>query len=668
MSLFDDVDARAEIEALRKEIKKHEYSYYELDAPTVSDADYDALMRRLRELEGKYPDLVTPDSPTQRVGGEVSEMFTSVRHLSPLMSLSNAFSAEDMRDFDRRVRSLLGEGEAVEYVVEPKIDGLACSLVYENGLLVRAATRGDGVQGENVTANIRTVKTIPQRFSGDYPALLDVRGEVYMPKKAFAILNERRADSGESEFANPRNAAAGSLRQLDPKVTATRELSFFAYAAADGAKDYHADTLAMLDKLGFQVSQGYKVVRSIDEVLSVINSFASKREELAFDIDGVVVKVNSIEQQRRLGSTGKDPRWAIAWKFPAEEAETTLVKIITKTGRTGVVTPAAELEPVRLAGSTVSRATLHNFDYIAQKDIREGDRIIIHKAGDIIPEVVRVLPEKRSEDSLAYQLPTECPECSSPLYQPEGEVALRCTNEHCPALSREGLVHFVSRNAMNIDGVGPSLLNVLYTKGIVKDGADLYYLKKEDVAELERMGDKSAENAIAAIEESKRRGLARLLFALGIRHVGEKAGRTIAAHFKTIDAVLAADEDEITKLPDIGGKIAESIVSWRTVASNIDMVDRLKNAGVLTEDNQEAPADTSLAGLTFVFTGTLEHMTRDEASAIAESMGAKTSGSVSKKTSYVVAGADAGSKLEKAKALGVKVLTESEFLEFTGRR
>ena len=667
MSLFDDTGAKDEIESLRKEIREHEYKYYELDTPTISDADYDALMRRLRELEGKYPELVTSDSPTQRVGGEVSETFTGVRHLTPLMSLGNAFNEDDMREFDKRIRSLLPDGQAVEYVVEPKIDGLACSIVYEKGRLKWAATRGDGTQGENVTANIRTIRAIPHALKGSYPELLDVRGEVYMPKKAFAILNEKRVANGEAEFANPRNAAAGSLRQLDPAVTATRELSFFAYAAADGAKEYHADTLQMLTGFGFAVSLGYKRVGTIDEVLAVIAGFASRRDDLPFDIDGVVVKVNSVEQQRQLGSTGKDPRWAVAWKFPAEEAETTLVKIITKTGRTGVVTPAAELEPVRLAGSTVSRATLHNFDYIMQKDIREGDRVIIHKAGDIIPEVVRVLPEKRAESSAPYVLPTECPECSSTLYQPEGEVALRCPNEHCPALSREGLIHFVSRGAMNIDGVGPSLLSALYQKGMVRDGADLYYLKKEDISELERMGDKSAENAMSAIEESKQRGLARLLFALGIRHVGEKAARTIAAHFKNIDAVLAADEDDITMLPDIGGKIAESIVSWRTVATNLDMVERLKAAGVLTEDNQEAPQDTTFAGMTFVFTGALQ-MPRDEASKIVESMGAKTSSSVSKKTSFVVAGEDAGSKLEKANALGVKVLTEDEFLDLTGRR
>ncbi|MDR3349194.1 MAG: NAD-dependent DNA ligase LigA [Acidaminococcales bacterium] len=658
-----------EIDALRAQIRRQEYNYYVLDRPEISDAEYDALLRRLRELETAHPELKTADSPTQRVGGAVAPGFGAAQHIAPLLSLANAFSLEDLAAFDARVRGVLG-GEPVEYVVEPKIDGLACSLIYENGVLTRAATRGDGFAGENVTANIRTVRSIPLKLLEEKetaPALLDVRGEVYMSRDAFARLNQEKEDAGENGFANPRNAAAGSLRQLDPAVTARRELSFFAYAAGTGARAYHSETLGMLARLGFLVSAGYKVIKDIKEVAPLIQEYAVKRQELPFAIDGVVIKVNDAAQQERLGATGKDPRWAIAYKFPAEEAQTRLKKIILRVGRTGVVTPAAELEPVKLSGSTVSRATLHNFDYVAQKDIREGDAVIIHKAGDIIPEVVRVLPDKRPPGALPYSPPGACPECAARIERREGEVAFYCSNPRCPALGREKIVHFVSRPAMDIEGAGPKLIGALTEAGLLKDAADLYALKREDISQLERQGDKSAENLVAAIAASKGRGLARLLFALGIRHVGEKAAKALAGQFATLDRLFAAKEEEITSLPDIGGKIAESIVSWYGVPANAELIERLRAAGLAFANRPPLAADGPLKGEIFVFTGALERFTRDEAAGMVEAAGGKTASAVSKKTGYVVAGKDAGGKLEKARSLGVRVLREEEFLALLGK-
>lgn len=663
--MADRKAVKKEIDFLRKEIEQHEYNYYVLDNPAISDFDYDKLMQKLKKLEGENPELITPQSPTQRVNGQVAPGFSEVEHLSSLLSLGNAFSKEDLITFDQKVKTLLEE-DSVEYVVEPKIDGLACSLVYENGLLVRAATRGDGLIGENVTANIRTVKTIPLqlRLEGkDIPDVLDVRGEVYMSKKAFARLNEERQDAGETEFANPRNAAAGSLRQLDSANTAKRELGFFAYAVGTGALDNHSDSLAMLTQFGFKVSAGYKVVKDIQAVIALVEEYTEKRQTLDFDIDGVVVKVNSVKEQNKLGATGKEPRWAIAYKFPAEEAQTTVENIILRVGRTGVVTPTAILQPVRLAGTTVSRATLHNFDYVEQKDIRVGDTVVIHKAGDIIPEVVRVVLEKRPKMAKVFQMPDKCPECGSKVEQSENEVAYRCTNSHCPALGREGLIHYVSRGAMNIDGVGEKVLTALFDAGLIKNSADLYFLKKEDLVELERMGEKSAENILAAIAESKQRGLARLLFALGIRHVGAKAAKTLAVNFQTLDNLLKASEEEIKALPDIGDKIAESIVTWRSVQTNIDLIEQLKKADVSMQEEVTLIKETALTGKSFVFTGTLKKFTREKASAMVEAKGGKISSSVSKKTNFVVAGTEAGSKLDKANELGVEVLTEDEFLQ-----
>lgn len=670
MDLFADERAAdlAEAEKLRREIRHNEYLYYVLDAPEITDAEYDRMMVRLRELEARYPDSIPADSPTQRVGGRASSQFTEVRHLEPLLSLGNVFSAEELRAFDERVRSGLPAGSKVEYVMEPKIDGLACSLIYENGKLVRAATRGDGVVGENVTANVRTIRSIPLTLKvpeGEaVPELLDVRGEVYMPRQAFMRLNEQRAERGESEFANPRNAAAGSLRQLDPQVTASRSLSFFAYyLIGEGAQPKHSESLALLARYGFKVSENYKVVENIDEAIKYIGDFNELRQGLSYDTDGAVIKVNDVYQQRILGATGKDPRWATAYKYPPEQAETTLEDIDWRVGRTGVLTPTAVLTPVKLSGSVISRATLHNEDFIRAKDIRIGDRVIINKAGEIIPEVLRVVAEKRTGDEKEVEIPSVCPECGWRVERQGEEAAIRCTNPHCPALGREGLIHFVSRDAMNIEGCGPSVINALLDAGLVRDAADLYSLRKDDLLKLERMGEKSADNLLAALDESKKNELDKLLFALGIRHVGAKVARILATEFGSMEKLQQAQPEELAQIRDIGDKIAESAVTWLNVPANIDLVERLAAAGLtMTFTPPASQEDNPFFGKTLVFTGTMPTLGRAEAKTMAQDVGAKVSGSVSKKTDYVIAGAEAGSKLEKAQQLGVAVIDEAEFL------
>lgn len=670
MDLFADERAAdlAEAEKLRREIRHNEYLYYVLDAPEITDAEYDRMMVRLRELEARYPDSIPADSPTQRVGGRASSQFTEVRHLEPLLSLGNVFSAEELRAFDERVRSGLPAGSKVEYVMEPKIDGLACSLIYENGKLVRAATRGDGVVGENVTANVRTIRSIPLTLKvpeGEaVPELLDVRGEVYMPRQAFMRLNEQRAERSESEFANPRNAAAGSLRQLDPQVTASRSLSFFAYyLVGEGAQPKHSESLALLARYGFKVSENYKVVENIDEAIKYIGDFNELRQGLSYDTDGAVIKVNDVYQQRILGATGKDPRWATAYKYPPEQAETTLEDIDWRVGRTGVLTPTAVLTPVKLSGSVISRATLHNEDFIRAKDIRIGDRVVINKAGEIIPEVLRVVVEKRTGDEKEVEIPNVCPECGWRVERQGEEAAIRCTNPHCPALGREGLIHFVSRDAMNIDGCGPSVINALLDAGLVRDAADLYSLRKDDLLKLERMGEKSADNLLAALDESKKNELDKLLFALGIRHVGAKVARILATEFGSMEKLQQAQPEELAQIRDIGDKIAESAVTWLNVPANIDLVERLAAAGLtMTFTPPASQEDNPFFGKTLVFTGTMPTLGRAEAKTMAQDVGAKVSGSVSKKTDYVIAGAEAGSKLEKAQQLGVTVIDEAEFL------
>ena len=670
MDLFADERAAdlAEADKLRREIRHNEYLYYVLDAPEITDAEYDRMMVRLRELEARYPESIPADSPTQRVGGRASSQFTEVRHLEPLLSLGNVFSAEELRAFDERVRSGLPAGSKVEYVMEPKIDGLACSLIYENGKLVRAATRGDGVVGENVTANVRTIRSIPLTLKvpeGEaVPELLDVRGEVYMPRQAFMRLNEQRAERGESEFANPRNAAAGSLRQLDPQVTASRSLSFFAYyLVGEGAQPKHSESLALLARYGFKVSENYKVVENIDEAIKYIGDFNELRQGLSYDTDGAVIKVNDVYQQRILGATGKDPRWATAYKYPPEQAETTLEDIDWRVGRTGVLTPTAVLTPVKLSGSVISRATLHNEDFIRAKDIRIGDRVVINKAGEIIPEVLRVVVEKRTGDEKEVEIPSVCPECGWRVERQGEEAAIRCTNPHCPALGREGLIHFVSRDAMNIDGCGPSVINALLDAGLVRDAADLYSLRKEDLLKLERMGEKSADNLLAALTESKKNELDKLLFALGIRHVGAKVARILATEFGSMEKLQQAQPEELAQIRDIGDKIAESAVTWLNVPANIDLVERLAAAGLtMTFTPPASQEDNPFFGKTLVFTGTMPTLGRAEAKTMAQDVGGKVSGSVSKKTDYVIAGAEAGSKLEKAQQLGVTVIDEAEFL------
>lgn len=671
MDLFADTRAAdlAEAERLRKEIRHNEYLYYVLDAPEITDAEYDRMMVRLREIEAEYPDSVPADSPTQRVGGRASSQFIEVRHLEPLLSLGNVFSTEELRAFDERVKGGLPEGSRVEYVMEPKIDGLACSLIYENGRLVRAATRGDGTVGENVTANVRTIRSIPLVLKAPegetLPELLDVRGEVYMPRHAFMQLNEQRAERGDSEFANPRNAAAGSLRQLDPQVTASRSLSFFAYyLVGEGAREKHSESLAALARYGFKVSENYKVVENIDAAIKYIADFNELRQGLAYDTDGAVIKVNDVYQQRILGATGKDPRWATAYKYPPEQAETTLEDIDWRVGRTGVLTPTAVLTPVKLSGSVVSRATLHNEDFIRSKDIRIGDRVLINKAGEIIPEVLRVVTEKRTGEEKEVEIPTKCPDCGWSVERKGAEAAIRCTNPHCPALGREGLIHFVSREAMNIEGCGPSVINALLDAGLVRDAADLYSLKKEDVLKLERMGERSADKLLAAIAASKANELDKLLFALGIRHVGAKVARTLAVEFGSMEALLTAEADQLAAIRDIGAVIAESVVTWLSVPTNRDLLERLAAAGLtMTFTAPASSEDNPFFGKTLVFTGTMPTLGRAEAKTMAQDVGAKVSGSVSKKTDYVIAGAEAGSKLEKAQALGVIVLDEAEFLK-----
>ncbi|MCL5290025.1 MAG: NAD-dependent DNA ligase LigA [Bacillota bacterium] len=655
----------ARVEELRREIEQHNHLYYVLDKPSLTDAQYDRLMQELVQLEAAHPEIVTPDSPTQRVGGQVQQGFQAVAHRLPMLSLGNAFGEGDLREFDRRVRTNL-PGEAVEYVVELKIDGLAVSLWYENGLLVRGATRGDGEYGEDITGNLRTVKAIPLRLKEAVP-FVEVRGEAYMPKDSFARLNEAREEAGEQLFANPRNAAAGSLRQLDPRVTASRNLSIYMYAIGhlEGFDPgSHAAGLAWLKRLGCRVNQQYKVCQDIGQVIEYCEKWQDQRFDLPYAIDGLVIKVNSLDQQRRLGATLKSPRWAIAYKFPAEQAVSTIKDIILRVGRTGVLTPTAILEPVQLAGTTVSKATLHNEDIILHKDIRIGDKALVQKAGDIIPEVVQVFPEQRTGAEKVFTMPGTCPECDAPVVRIPGEAAHRCTNQNCPAISREGVIHFVSRGAMDILGLGESIVTQLIKAGLVKDPADLYSLRYEDLIKLERMGARSSQNLLDAIEASKNNSLARLLFGLGIRHVGERATKILAQQFGSLQAIMAATVEELTGIPEIGPKIAESVVDYFSRPENQRLVERLAGAGLNMREEkvQPDPATQPLAGKTFVVTGTLEQFSRQEAQAAIEKLGGKVSGSVSKKTDYVVVGESPGSKYEKARQLGVAVLQEEDFI------
>ncbi len=652
-----------QIAELRRQIEEHNYHYYVEDNPQITDEQYDRLMRQLIELEEKYPELITPDSPSQRVGGKVQKGFTPVKHLGVMLSLSNAFDEGELHDFDRRVRSVLGE-QPVEYVVEPKIDGLAISLIYENGILVRGATRGDGETGEDITQNLKTVGSVPLHLKENIP-LLEVRGEAYMPKAAFAKLNQLREENGEPLFANPRNAAAGSLRQLDPKVTAGRQLSTFIYALGS-VKGHevktHSGALTWLKELGFRVNPEIKIFADISSVIEYIHSWQDKRYQLPYAIDGMVIKVNALAQQNILGTTAKSPRWAIAFKFPAEKAITKVKDIKISVGRTGVLTPTAYLHPVTVAGSTVSRAVLHNADIIKKKDIKIGDTVVVHKAGDVIPEIVEVLPEERTGQEVEFIFPEKCPECGAAIIRPEGEAAHRCTNNDCPARSRENIFHFVSRGAMDIEGLGPAVVTQLLQNNLIKDAADLYRLNFSDLINLPRFGQKSAANLLNSIEASKKRPLGQLIFALGIRHVGQTAAKKLAEHFRSLEALANAAEEELLAVPEIGPKMAESIVRWFRQPENINFTNKLKQAGVAAESGEpNKPKSSRLAGKTFVLTGTLADFTRDEAKALIEEQGGKVLSGVSKKTSYVVVGENPGSKYEKAKQLGIEVLNEVQF-------
>lgn len=654
--------ARRRAEELRRLISEHDYYYYVLDQPRISDAEYDALLQELIELEQTYPELITPSSPTQRVGGRPAEGFRPVRHRQPLLSLANAFGADDLKEFDRRVRQVVGP---VDYVVEPKIDGLTVALVYQDGQLLTGATRGDGEVGEDITANLKTVRTVPLTLRCNLPRL-EVRGEAYMTKEAFVRLNEEREAQGEPTFANPRNAAAGSLRQLDPRVTAARALNVFVYALmySEGLEvTTHDESLNILAELGFAVIPYRRMCTTIDEVINLCQEWTGRRHELPFEIDGLVIKVNSFSQQNDLGATSKTPRWAIAYKFPAEQAITVIEDIIIRVGRTGVLTPTAILKPVRLAGSTVSRATLHNEDVIREKDVRIGDTVVVQKAGDVIPEVVEVCRERRQGQERPFTMPAVCPECRAPVIRLPGEAAARCTGTNCPAQLREGIIHFVSRDAMNIEGLGPAVISQLIAAGLIKDAADLYYLERGELLKLERMGEKSADNLLAAIEQSKHNSLAQLIFALGIRHVGQRAARILARQFGSLERLQAATYEELTGIPEIGSKIAESVCNFFAQEQNRVVLEKLKRAGVDPREKQTKDLPQPLAGKQFVFTGSLETLTRKEAEALIEQLGGKVSSSVSRKTDYVVVGADPGAKYDKAVALGIAILHEDEFLE-----
>ena len=658
-------EAKARIQELRKEINHHDHSYYVLDAPEISDYEYDMLMKELMDIEERFPEFKTSDSPSQRVGGEPLSKFEQVAHTVPLLSLSNSYDDKDLLDFDKRIKKEVGE--KVEYVVEYKIDGLSVALKYENGSFVRGATRGDGTIGEEITKNLRTIKSIPLRLKNEID--IEVRGEVYIPKQKFAELNTRQEVNGETVFANPRNAAAGSLRQLDPKIAASRPLDIFIFniLAVNGiAVEKHSEGLEYLKKLGFKTSE-YEICKDINEVIKLCEKWQEKRHDLSYEIDGLVIKVNDLTQREILGTRAKSPRWAIAFKFPAEEKETVVRDIIPQVGRTGAITPTAILEPVRVAGSVVSRATLHNQDFIDMKDIRIGDTVIIHKAGDVIPEVVRVIEEKRTGNEQKYVLPNECPECGEKTVRLEGEVALRCINIACPAQLRRGIIHFVSRDAMNIDGLGEALVTILLENKFIKDPGDLYYLKDktEELMNLERMGEKSVQNLLDAIEKSKENDLGRLVNALGIKLVGSKAAKLLGDTFGNMDRLADASEEELTAIDEIGPKMAKSIVVFFNDEENIKVIEKFKAAGVNMKSNKKSVdnVDMKLEGMTFVLTGTLASYSRKEAKEIIEGLGGKVTGSVSKKTSYVLTGENPGSKLDKANSLGVKVITEEEFAD-----
>ena len=659
------MDFETQAAQLRVVLNEHNYHYYVLDAPTITDFEYDHMLRELEELEAAHPELVTPDSPTQRVGGKALDSFQEVVHRVPLQSLQDVFSPDELLDFDRRVRE---SGAEPEYLLEPKVDGLSVALEYENGVLIRGATRGDGQVGEDVTENIRTIRSIPVKLE-NAPASLIVRGEVYMPRKTFERLNEEREIRGEPLFANPRNAAAGSMRQLDPKVAAARGLDMVVFNIQYTDHEPFGTDSAGLDwlrSLRFKVID-YRLSGDIEEIQSAIFQLGDDREKYPFDIDGAVIKINSLSARDALGETAKFPRWAAAYKYPPEQKESVVEDIVIQVGRTGVLTPKAVVAPVRLAGTTVTSATLHNQDFITEKDIRIGDAVVVQKAGEIIPEIVSVVKEKRPEGTVPYLLPAVCPVCGAAVARDEDGAHIRCTGAECPAQLLRNLTHFASRDAMDIEGLGPAMVEGLVNAGMVKTPADLYQLDRNEVAKLERMGRKSADNLLAAIEKSKGNDLSKLLFAFGIRQVGQKAGRILAARFGSLDALAGATEEELTAIDDIGGITARNLTEWFAAPQSQHLIAVLREAGVNME-SRSAPVGDKLAGLTFVLTGELSACSRKEAGEKLEALGGKVSGSVSKKTGCVVAGEAAGSKLRKAQELGVPILDEGQFLILVGER
>lgn len=668
---MDRQSAEKRINELHERLNQYNYEYHVLDKPSVPDSEYDQLLRELIELEDQFPELKSADSPSQRVGGTILDSFEKVEHRTPMLSLGNAFNEEDLRDFDRRVRQAVGE--EFSYVCELKIDGLAVSLRYEDGAFVQGATRGDGSIGEDITSNLKTIRSIPLKISEKMS--FEVRGEAFMPKGSFEALNKIKEEKGEEPFANPRNAAAGSLRQLDPKIAASRNLDIFLYALADIGDtgiDSHSEGLDTLDKLGFKTNPERKRCATIEEVLEFVGKWTDERPNLSYDIDGIVIKVDSLDQQQELGTTAKSPRWAIAFKFPAEEVVTVLKEIELSVGRTGVVTPTAILEPVRVAGTTVQRASLHNEDLIREKDIKIGDHVVIKKAGDIIPEVVNVLEDKRTGDEQEFLMPTHCPECESELVRLEGEVALRCINPKCPAQIREGLIHFVSRNAMNIDGLGEKVISQLFREKLIEDVADLYRLERDQLLKLERMGEKSVDNLLEAIQTSKGNSLEKLLFGLGIRHVGAKAAKTLAQEFSSMERLMEVGKEELTNVNEIGDKMADAIVAYFENDEVKELIQELKDAGVNLEYKGPKPVsasdvDSYFAGKTIVLTGKIERLSRNEAKEKIEMLGGKVTGSVSKKTDLVIAGEEAGSKLTKANDLNIEVWDEDKLMEELNR-
>lgn len=658
-------DVKKRVEKLHDLLNQYSYEYYVQDNPSVPDSEYDKLLRELIEIEEKYPEFKSTDSPTVRVGGEAQSSFEKVNHDTPMLSLGNAFNEEDLRKFDQRIRDSIGQ---VEYMCELKIDGLAVSLKYENGRFVQGLTRGDGTTGEDITENLRTIHAIPLKIKE--PLNFEVRGEAYMPRRSFIHLNNEKEENGEQPFANPRNAAAGSLRQLDSKLAAKRKLSVFLYSVND-LTEFNATTqseaLEELDQLGFKTNQERERVSDIEGVLNYIEKWTSKRGSLSYDIDGIVIKVNDLSQQEEMGYTQKSPRWAIAYKFPAEEVITKLLDIELSIGRTGVVTPTAILEPVKVAGTTVSRASLHNEDLIHERDIRIGDSVVIKKAGDIIPEVVKSILDRRPNESEIYHMPTHCPSCGHELVRIEGEVALRCINPKCQAQLIEGLIHFVSRQAMNIDGLGTKIIHQLYENQLIKDVADIFYLKEEDLLPLERMGKKKVDNLLLAIEKSKEQSLEHLLFGLGIRHLGVKASQVLAERYETMDQLFKVTESELIEIQDIGDKLAQSVVTYLENSDIRSLIEKLSNKNVNMSykgiKTTEIEGHPDFSGKTIVLTGKLEQMTRNEASEWLKMQGAKVTNSVTKSTDIVIAGEDAGSKLAKAEKYGTEIWTEAAFIE-----